>query len=96
VCKLFVEVQQSTIVDSFQGHRHILCHSIFPTIPSTFGWTNNWYNPYFQMCITLHANVSFIIDIGDSSGYFPPLEHARLVGNSLVGDFTGLLWYTLS
>jgi hypothetical protein len=43
------------------------------------------------MCITLHANVGFIIDIGASSGDFPPLEHARLVDNSLVGDFTGLL-----
>jgi hypothetical protein len=43
------------------------------------------------MCITLHANVGFIIDIRASSGDIPPFEHARLVDNSLVGDFTGLL-----
>jgi hypothetical protein len=33
----------------------------------------------------------FITDIGASFGDFPPLEHARLVDNSLVGDFTGFL-----
>ena len=42
-------------------------------------------------CITLHANVVFIIDIGSSSRDIPPFEHTRLVDNSLVGDFTGLL-----